>query len=59
MRGGRWDLEGFMDHGTPSQTEVYAMGDGVVIIMQPSHEGPQDVVFHLDDVKALVAALKA
>lgn len=35
------------------------MGDGIVLILQDSHEGPKDVAVHLDDLKALVAAMEA
>ena len=34
------------------------MGDGVVIVCQPSDKGPQNVVLTTDDLRGLLAALE-
>ena len=36
---------------------VENMGDGVVIVSQPSDEGPQNVVLTVEDLRGLLAAL--
>jgi len=42
-----------------SDGTVEIMGDGMVLVLQNSHEGMKDVALTRDDLRAMLAALEA